>query len=89
MVIRVLGSIALELCLVAEGAIDAVVDIRDLINGYDIAGAALILHEAGGVLTNLQGEEFATEVGNAHNLSLIAALEHTMHARMHALVNSR
>jgi fructose-1,6-bisphosphatase/inositol monophosphatase family enzyme len=65
------------------------VDIRDLINGYDIAGAALILREAGGVLTDLQGEAFGTEVGNAHNLSLIAALEHTMHARMRALVNSR
>jgi hypothetical protein len=49
----------------------------------------LILHEAGGVLTDLQGEEFGTEVGTAHNLSLIAALEHTTHARMQALVNSR
>lgn len=89
MVIRVLGSIALELCLVAEGALDAVVDVRDLINGYDIAGAALILHEAGGVLTDLKGEEFGIDVGTAHNISLIAALEPAVHARMQALVNSR
>jgi myo-inositol-1(or 4)-monophosphatase len=88
MVIRVLGSIALELCMVAEGALDAVVDVRDLINGYDIAGAALILREAGGTLTDLQGEAFGTEVGDAHRLSLIAALEPAMHARMRALVKS-
>lgn len=84
--IRVLGSIALELCLVAEGALDAVVDVRDLINGYDIAGALLILKEAGGMITDLQGKEITTEVGETHAISLIAALEPEIYHQMRALM---
>ena len=84
--IRVLGSIALELCLVAEGALDAVLDVRDLINGYDIAGALLIVKEAGGIITDLQGKEFGTEVGQTHKISLIAALEPEIYQRIRALV---
>jgi len=80
--IRVLGSIALEICLVAEGALDAVLDVRDLINGYDIAGASLILKEAGGIITDLNGEEFGTEVGNTEKISLIAALEPEIYKQM-------
>ena len=74
-VIRVLGSIAMEICLVAEGAIDAAIDVRGLINGYDIAGASLILNEAGGVITDLKGNELVSEAGTTHNISLIATLE--------------
>ena len=84
--IRVLGSIALELCLVAEGALDAVIDVRDLINGYDIAGALLILKEAGGIITDLKGKEFGTEVGQTHKISLIAALEPEIYEKMRALM---
>ena len=80
--IRVLGSIAMELCLVAEGAFDAVIDVRDLINGYDIAGASLILKEAGGIITDLKGKEFETEVGKTQKISLIAALEPEIYKRM-------
>lgn len=89
MVIRVLGSIAMELCLVAEGALDAVMDVRDLINGYDIAGAALILKEAGGMITDLQGKEFGTEVGETHNISIIAALKPDTYTRMREIVSPK
>ena len=74
-VVRVLGSIAMEICLVAEGVTDAAIDVRGLINGYDIAGAALILNEAGGVITDLNGNELVSDAGKAHNMSLIATLE--------------
>ncbi len=87
MVIRVLGSIAMEICLVAEGALDAVIDVRDLVNGYDIAGASLILKEAGGIITDLKGKEFGTEVGITHNVSLIAALKPGVHAEMLEIVS--
>ncbi|MEA2075882.1 MAG: inositol monophosphatase family protein [Euryarchaeota archaeon] len=89
MVIRVLGSIAMEICLVAEGALDAVIDVRDLVNGYDIAGASLILKEAGGIITDLKGKEFGTEVGTTHNISLIAALKPGVHAEMLEIVSSK
>jgi myo-inositol-1(or 4)-monophosphatase len=87
-IIRVLGSIALELCLVAEGALDAVIDVRHLINGYDIAGAALILREAGGIITDSEGRELRTEVGETHNLSLIAALKPDVYTHMREIVSS-
>ena len=60
-VVRVLGSIAMEICLVAEGAIDGLIDVRGMIRGYDIAAASLILEEAGGIITDLQGEELGRE----------------------------
>ena len=87
-VIRVLGSIALELCLVAESALDAVIDVRDLVNGYDIAGASLILKEAGGMLTDSEGKELRTEVGETHNVSLIAALKPDIHTHLREIVSS-
>ncbi|MHC1599745.1 MAG: inositol monophosphatase family protein [Candidatus Methanospirareceae archaeon] len=86
-IVRVLGSIAAEICLVAEGALDAVIDVRDLVNGYDIAGASLILKEAGGRITDLKGNEFATEMGNTQNISLIAALKSGVHAEMLEIVS--
>ncbi|MCK4475205.1 MAG: hypothetical protein KAU16_00575 [Methanophagales archaeon] len=85
-IVRVLGSIAAEICLVAEGVIDAVIDVRGLISGYDIAGAALILKEAGGTVTDLKGKELGNEVGKTQNISLIAALEPEMYKSMLVLV---
>jgi len=88
-VVRVLGSIAAEICLVAEGVLDAVIDVRDLINGYDIAGAALILKEAGGTVTDLKGKELRSEVGKTQNISIIAALEPEIYKRMLEMLSSK
>ncbi len=81
-VVRVLGSIAAEICLVAEGVIDTVIDVRGLISGYDIAGAALILKEAGGIITDIKGKELEKEVGKAQSILLVAALEPEIYKRM-------
>lgn len=74
-IVRVLGSIAAELCYVAEGVIDAVIDIRNIINGYDIAGSTLILRETEGAITDLRGVNLASEIGKTKNISLIATLD--------------
>ena len=81
-IFRVLGSIAIEICLVAEGVIDAVMDVRGLISSYDIAGAALILKEAGGIVTDMDGEELRSEVGVMQNIDLLATLEPEMYKKM-------
>ncbi len=47
--IRHYGAAALELCLLAEGRIDAFVDLRERLRITDVAAALLILREAGGV----------------------------------------
>ena len=79
-VVRVLGSIAMEICLVAEGAIDGLIDVRGMVRGYDIAAASLILEEAGGIITDLQGEELGREeLGKLEGggISCIAVLDRT------------
>jgi fructose-1,6-bisphosphatase/inositol monophosphatase family enzyme len=64
-------------------------DVRGLISGYDIAGAALILKEAGGIVTDMGGEELRSEVGQMHNVDLVAALEPEMHRKMLAVLTSK
>ncbi|HID19800.1 MAG TPA: inositol-1-monophosphatase [Methanophagales archaeon] len=88
-IFRVLGSIAIEICLVAEGVIDAVMDVRGLISGYDIAGAALILKESGGLFTDMNGEELRSEVGEMQNIALLAALEPETYRKMLAVLASK
>ncbi len=88
-IFRLLGSIAIEICLVAEGVIDAVMDVRGLISGYDIAGAALILKEAGGIVTDMGGEELRSELGQMQNVDLVAALEPEKHRKMLAVLASK
>ncbi|HET7341365.1 MAG TPA: inositol monophosphatase family protein [Methylomirabilota bacterium] len=51
--LRAFGSTALHLCYVAMGALDLVHDHRALL--VDIAGAAAVVLEAGGVLTRADG----------------------------------
>jgi myo-inositol-1(or 4)-monophosphatase len=49
-----LGSLALRLVRVAQGALDVALAAGNS-NDWDLAGADLLVHEAGGVLTNLAG----------------------------------
>ena len=56
--VRRLGSAAIDLCYVAAGRMDGFWE-RDL-NAWDIAGGALLVTEAGGRVTGLQGEPFTS-----------------------------
>ncbi len=47
--LRMLGSSATELCLLADGSTDAHVDVRGTLRATDVAAGLLILSEAGGV----------------------------------------
>jgi myo-inositol-1(or 4)-monophosphatase len=54
--IRCLGSMALDMCLVASGAASALVDLRGgFARPLDISAGKLILEEAGGVVTDGEG----------------------------------
>ncbi len=50
---RRFGSAAMDLCLVADGQVDAFWEQE--LNLYDVAGGALIVLEAGGTLTDFKG----------------------------------
>ncbi|MBP1909007.1 bifunctional fructose-bisphosphatase/inositol-phosphate phosphatase [Methanolobus bombayensis] len=58
---RSLGSVALDLCYVAAGKIDAFADVRGTMRITDIAAGKLILEEAGGIVTNGNGESLKLE----------------------------
>jgi myo-inositol-1(or 4)-monophosphatase len=56
--VRRLGSAAIDLCYIAAGRMDGFWE-RDL-KPWDVAGGALIVAEAGGTITNMDGRPFAS-----------------------------
>jgi myo-inositol-1(or 4)-monophosphatase len=54
--VRRLGSAALNLCYVASGRLDGYSAAS--VNSWDVAAGVLILREAGGVLSSLDGGQF-------------------------------
>ncbi len=49
---RILGSVAIELCYVADGTYDAFLDIRGNLRIVDISAAKLIIEESKGIVTD-------------------------------------
>jgi myo-inositol-1(or 4)-monophosphatase len=60
---RRLGSASLDLCLVAAGAIDGYWERR--LSAWDVAAGALLVQEAGGVVTDTRGGRFDPASGEA------------------------
>ncbi|UCE44694.1 MAG: hypothetical protein JSU93_04590 [Methanobacteriota archaeon] len=60
--VRTMGCASLEMCMVAQGAVDAhymnCTNPRRMIRVVDIAASALILREAGGELCDLEGNKY-------------------------------
>ncbi|MCB1409614.1 MAG: 3'(2'),5'-bisphosphate nucleotidase CysQ [Rhodobacter sp.] len=65
-------SLAWRLALVAEGRFDGMVTLREAWD-WDIAGAALIVAEAGGRATDRTGAPLRFNTGNARNAGVVAA----------------
>jgi myo-inositol-1(or 4)-monophosphatase len=53
--LRVLGSVAVSMCLVAAGSLDAMVTLRE-VRSVDVAAAQLIVSEAGGTVAMPGGD---------------------------------
>jgi len=70
---RYLGSASLEACLVAEGALDAYVDVRGLLRVFDVAAAQLIVREAGGRVLVTQNGSREVRLSRIGGVSIIAA----------------
>ncbi|HUD70109.1 MAG TPA: inositol monophosphatase [Acidimicrobiales bacterium] len=66
---RALGSAALELCAVADGSLDAfgVVGTAHL-SPWDYLGGLLVVHEAGGIVTDLDDAELVEASTARHQL---------------------
>ncbi len=80
-IVRALGSIALDMCFVADGTLDGVIDTRGLVSGYDIMASALVLKEAGGRLTNLEDIMISDDV-KATGMSIIGTKNKELHDRI-------
>ena len=65
-------SLALRLARVAQGALDAAIASRSA-HDWDLAAADLLVHEAGGALTALEGERPRYNRADPVHGSLIAA----------------
>jgi myo-inositol-1(or 4)-monophosphatase len=72
--VRRLGSAALDLCYVAAGRFDGYWESK--IQPWDVAAGALIVEEAGGRVTTLDGEPFRSRAGS------ILATNGPLHDRM-------
>ena len=71
--VRSLGSASLEMCMVAIGALDFYVVGKEYIRIIDIAASTLILREAGGIATNILGEQLDMPFNLDERSSVIAA----------------
>ena len=78
--VRRLGSAALDLCYVASGRFDGFWEQR--LKPWDVAAGALILREAGGRVTGMNGLPFDPAAGH------LVASNGVIHAEMLAVVES-
>jgi myo-inositol-1(or 4)-monophosphatase len=76
------GANALELCYVADGRIDAFVDVRGKMRITDFAAAYLIAKEAGGELTDEGGGQLVPHFDLEHRFSFVASANQQLHGEI-------
>ena len=70
--IRILGSTALSLCLVASGSMEAFINLRKSNRLVDTAAGYLILKESGGKIFSFDGTDIDLELGIDKRFSFFA-----------------
>jgi len=88
-IVRTMGSIALDMSMVAKGAFNAIIDTRDRISGYDIMASALILKEAGGILTDLKGGDMSSMSVGVSGISILGSANVQLQERLLGNIRSR
>jgi myo-inositol-1(or 4)-monophosphatase len=74
--VRLFGSVALELCYVASGRLDAFVDVRNALRVTDVAAGQLILEEAGGLVTDGYGNYLRLPDNVTSRVEMVASNGH-------------
>jgi fructose-1,6-bisphosphatase/inositol monophosphatase family enzyme len=72
-IVRSLGSAALEMCMVAIGALDVYMVGKEYLRVTDIAASTLIIREAGGIVKDVEGNDLDMELSLDYRTSVIAA----------------
>lgn len=83
---RYFGANALQLCYVADGTIDAFIDIRGKMRVIDMAAAYLIVREAGGIITAPNGSKLKAEITPQRRISFIASGNKKLHEEILSLI---
>jgi len=71
--LRHFGANALEICYVADGTIDAFIDVRGKLRVTDIAASYLIILEAGGIMVTPEGTELNVPLAATQRVAFTAA----------------
>ncbi|WP_423792761.1 bifunctional NADP phosphatase/NAD kinase [Methanocaldococcus indicus] len=73
--IRLFGSISLEMCFVANKALDAYINLNESARLFDIAGSYIICKESNAKITDKNGKELNLPISISSKTSLIIANE--------------
>lgn len=87
--IRHLGANALELCYVADGTTDAFIDIRGKLRPTDMAGAWLIIREAGARITTPEGKPLKVRLDPGEKVEFVASGNSEIHRILLDLIRTR
>ncbi len=83
------GANALELCYLAEGRIDAFVDLRGKARVVDVAAASLIAREAGASVSGPEGKPLDVGLDLGARFGLVASANDALHTRILELCGGR
>lgn len=87
--VRCLGAVALDLALLAAGAVDLLA-VATPTRSFDYAAGMLILQEAGGVITDMEGGNTGgIMAGLERTVPMIAAANGTLHQKALAILKGR
>jgi myo-inositol-1(or 4)-monophosphatase len=81
--IRRSGSAALELAYLAAGRLDGFWEFK--LSAWDVAAGVLLITEAGGMVTNMEGGEIVLPNAGTQNVHLIASNKHIHKAMLNVI----
>ena len=76
---RIMGSIAIEMCYVADATYDVFLEIGGIIRILDIAASQLIVAENGGVVSDYDGNKLSSRLSLTEKTSIVACCSQKLH----------
>lgn len=83
---RIMGSIAIEMCYLAEGIYDVFLDTQ-AVRVLDIAASQLIIKEAGGYITDLNSNVLSSQVDLLEKTTIVATPNKKLQENITKLLN--
>ena len=87
--VRRTGSSAMDIVYVASGAYDAFIDIGNVLTAESFLASVSIVLEAGGVISDQQGNDIHTISNLTEGFSLVVAGTETLHRELITKINDR